>query len=602
MSKVNLTINGNEVSCEKGTTVLEAAQAQGIYIPTLCYLKEINEIAACRMCVAEFERMGLKPTCTLEASEGMNVQTESEKVVESRKKTLELLASYHTFECWTCAREDSCYFYDMMEYYNVDDVYKHEYDLPAKDRILNISDSITLDSSKCVHCSSCIAVCEKIATPAVLDFTNRGFDTIIAPTNCGETLDDVACISCGQCTKVCPTAAIIETDHIGRVKQALRDPHLHVVVQVAPSVRVAIGEMFEYPIGTPLQETEGKLFNALNQLGFDEITDTNFAADLTIMEEGTEFIGRIQKHLNGEEADLPMFTSCSPGWVKYIEQFRPEYLDNLSTAKSPHMMQGAFVKNIYAKDNYMKDGSEIYMVSIMPCTAKKSEIERPEMEQDGIRDVDAVLTTRELGRMIKDAGIDFRHLEDFEPSSGLSEYSSAAGLFGASGGVMEAAVRTVYNHLEGKDLPNLSLEQVRGVNESIKEATLQVAGIDVNVAIVHGGQGIKKMFEILDQENEKKEAGKAYKQYHFIEFMACPGGCVNGGGQPIVREEFMSGLDVAALRAQALYNHDEAGEIRQSHNNATIKKVYDKYLEAPGSKIAHKYLHTSFRDQSYKLK
>lgn len=602
MSKVNLTINGQEVSVEKGTTVLEAAQDQGIYIPTLCYLKEINEIAACRMCVAEFDRMGLKPTCTLEATEGMNVQTESEKVVASRKQTLELLASYHTFECWTCARENTCHFYDMMEYYNVDDVYKHEYDLPAKERVMNISKSITLDSSKCVHCSSCVAVCDKIATPATLDFVERGFDTIIAPTNCGETLDDIACISCGQCTKVCPTAAVIETDHIGRVKQALRDPHLHVVVQVAPAVRVAIGELFEYPIGTPVETVEGKMFNALHKLGFDEITDTNFAADLTIMEEGTEFIGRIQKHLNGEEADLPMFTSCSPGWVRYIEQYRPEYLENLSSAKSPHMMQGAFVKNIYAKDHYGKDGSEIYMVSIMPCTAKKYEIDRPEMEVDGVRDVDAVLTTRELARMIKDAQIDFRNLEDYNPDTDLTQYTGAAGLFGATGGVMEAAIRTVYNQLEGKDLEDLDLCQVRGVDQDIKEATVQVAGVDVNVAIVHGGQGIKKMFEILDQEQAKKDAGEDFKQYHFIEFMGCPGGCVNGGGQPIVREEFMTGLDVAALRAQALYNQDLKDDIRQSHNSPAIKRTYENYLEAPGSKIAHKYLHTTYNDESYKLK
>lgn len=600
--KVNLTINNQQLSVEKGTTVLKAAQDAGIYVPTLCYLKEINEIAACRMCVAEFDKMGLKPTCTFEANEGMVVQTESEKVVASRKATLELLASYHTFECWTCARENTCHFFDMMEYYNVDDVYKHEYNLPAKERVMNISSSITLDSSKCVHCSSCVAVCEKVVTCGTLDFVDRGFDTIIAPTSVGATLDDIACISCGQCTKVCPTAAVIETDHIQKVKKALRDPHLHVVVQVAPSVRVAVGELFEYPIGTSVETVEGKLFNSLNKLGFDEITDTNFAADLTIMEEGTEFIGRIQDHLDGNDADLPMFTSCSPGWVRYIEQYRPEYLDCLSTAKSPHMMQGAFVKNIYAKDHYGKDGSEVFMVSIMPCTAKKYEIDRPEMEVDGVRDVDAVLTTREIARMIKDAQIDFRNLEDYNPKSDLTEYTGAANIFGATGGVMEAALRTVYHTLEGKDLPNLSLAQVRGNDSDIKEATVKVAGIDVNVAIVHGGKGMKRMFEILDAEKAKQEAGKEFKQYHFIEFMACPGGCVNGGGQPIVREEFMDGLDVASLRAQALYNSDVEGTLRQSHNNPAVQNTYDKYLERPGSKIAHKYLHTTYNDESSNLK
>ena len=599
--KVNLTINNQQLAVEKGTTVLKAAQDAGIYVPTLCYLKEINEIASCRMCVAEFDKMGLKPTCTLEANEGMNVQTESEKVVNSRKATLELLASYHTFECWTCARENTCHFYDMLEYYNVDDVFKHSYDLPTKDRVMNISTAITLDSSKCVHCSSCVAVCEQVVTCATLDFIDRGFDTIIAPTNTGETLDEIACISCGQCTKVCPTAAVIETDHIQRVKKAIRDPHLHVVVQVAPSVRVAVGELFEYPIGTSVKEVEGKLFNSLNQLGFDEITDTNFAADLTIMEEATEFIGRIQGHLDGQET-LPMFTSCSPGWVRFIEQYRPDYLDSLSSAKSPHMMQGAFVKNIYAKDHYGKDASEIFMVSVMPCTAKKYEIERPEMEVDGVRDVDAVLTTREIARMIKDAQIDFRNLEDYNPKSDLTEYTGAANLFGATGGVMEAALRTVYYTLEGKELPNMELTQVRGVETDIKEATVKVAGIDVNVAIVHGGKGMRKMFDILDAEKAKEEAGEVFKLYHFIEFMACPGGCVTGGGQPIVREEFMDGLDVAKLRAQALYDSDAAGEIRQSHNNLAVQKTYEKYLERPGSKIARKYLHTTYNDESKNIK
>ncbi|XMB86638.1 [FeFe] hydrogenase, group A [Mycoplasmatota bacterium WC44] len=597
MSKmIKININNQELEVNQGTTVLQAAQDAGINIPTLCFLKEINEIAACRMCVAEFDRMGLKPTCTLEAQEGMKVQTESQKVVDSRIKTLELLASNHVFECWTCPREESCYFYDMLQFYNVEDTYRDIHKLQPKERIINQSKSITLDSGKCVHCSSCVAVCEKIQTPGTLDFNNRGFETLIAPTNTGETLDDIACISCGQCSKVCPTAAIYETDHIKQVEAAIKDPNKYVVVQIAPATRTAIGEPFGYPIGTPVREVEGKMYHALKLLGFDMVTDTNYAADLTIMEEGTEFINRVTKHLNGEEVSLPMFTSCSPGWVRYIEQYRPEYLQNLSTAKSPHMMQGAFIKNLFAPDQLKKDASEIYMVSIMPCTAKKFEIDRPEMEVDGVRDVDAVLTTRELARMIKGNNINFRHLEDYAPNNEFAKYTGAATIFGATGGVMEAAVRTVYKVLEGKELDNIDLTQVRGMHcdNQIKEATIKVAGIDVNVAVVHGGSGIKKMFEILDE-------GK--KQYHFIEFMGCPGGCVNGGGQPIVREEFMHGLDVAKLRAQALYDSDaQDTEFRRSHNSPAIKWSYETYLEKPGSHLAHKLLHTTYTDQSHKLK
>ena len=591
MSKIKLTINNQEVEVNKGTTVLDAARSLGIEVPTLCFLKDISDIGACRMCISEIEGMGLKATCNLEANDGMVVQTESEEVIKSRKRTLELLASNHTFECWTCPREESCYFYNYLQFYNVENVYRDEHKLNPKERIINKSRSITLDSGKCVQCSACVMVCEKIQTPGTLDFNNRGSEALIAPTSCGETLDDIACISCGQCSKACPTGAIIETDHIQKVKAAIKDPNKYVVVQMAPAVRSAIGEPFGYPIGTPVREVEGKMYHSLKKLGFDLVTDTNYAADLTIMEEGTEFIGRVK---NG--GVLPLFTSCSPGWVRYIEQYRPEYLDNLSTAKSPHMMQGAFIKNLYGPDKLKKDPSEIYMVSIMPCTAKKYEIDRPEMEEDGIRNIDAVLTTRELARMIKQAGINFRYLEDYQPENELAQYTGAATIFGVSGGVMEAAVRTVYEVLEGEPLPSFDLTMMRGVHNHIKEATLTLpkTGIDVNVAIVHGGQGIKEMFEILDE-------GK--KQYHFIEFMGCPGGCVNGGGQPIVREEFMKGLDVAALRGQALYQSDaEDTELRRSHMSPVITMAYEKYLTEAGSPVAHKYLHTSYKDYSHKLK
>ena len=589
MSKVNLTINGIDVSVEKGTTVLEAAQAEGIYIPTLCYLKEINDVAACRMCVAEFERMGLKPTCTLEANEGMKVETESEKVVASRRQTLELLASYHSFECWTCARENTCHFYDMMEYYNVDDVFKHEYDLPAKERVMNVSSAITLDTGKCVHCSSCVAVCEKIVTPGTLDFVDRGFDTIIAPTNVGSTLDDIACISCGQCVKVCPTAAITETSHSKQVKSAIRDRNKHVVVQVDPAVSAAIGEMFEYPMGTSITEMEGKLYNAINQLGFDEITDTNFATDLTVMETSTDFIGRLQKQLNNEVAHLPMFTSTNAGWIRYVEQYNPEYLDNLSKAKSPHMMQGAFIKNVYAKEVLKKDPSNVYVVSVLPGTAEKYEIERPEMEVDGVRDVDAVLTTRELAIMIKDANIDFRNLEAYKPASELATFTGFGKQVNLLDGILESSLRTVSANLDNKELPAVTFAPVNG-RDDIQEASLTLAGVEINVLSVFGGKAMKELFNILEGD----------KQYHFVEIYDNLGAALNGGGQPIQREEYMEGLDVLSLRKQALETMD--AEQRVAHNNQTVKVAYDKYLERPGSGFAQKLFHTTYRNESYKLK
>lgn len=598
---VNININGKDIQVEKGTTVLQAAQDNGIYIPTLCFLKEINEIAACRMCVAEFDRMGIKPTCTLEANEGMIVQTDSEKVINSRKNTLELLASYHSFECWTCAREDSCHFYDMMNLYNADDVYVHDYDLPKKERVINESSAITLDSAKCVHCSSCIAVCEKIQTIGTLDFMDRGFDTIIAPTNVGETLDNGSCIACGLCTKVCPTAAITETSHIDQVEEAIRDPHLHVIAQIDPAVRAAIGEEFGYEIGTPIEEYDAKFMNALKQLGFDEITHTNLAEDLAIMESSYEFLDRFQDHLNGDEAHLPLLSSCSPSWIKYLEQFRPEYLANSSTLKSPHMMQGAFIKSVYGKEVYGKDGSEIYMVSISPCTAHKSEMSRDDMEVDGARDVDAVLTTREIARMIKDKRISLKTMDTEVPHDTIEEYTGSSTIFGISGGVMEATLKTVYSTMQSSELPDIDFTQLRDVEQDIKEATINIAGLDVNVAVVHGGQGIKKMFEILDEENMKKEADLPYKQYHFIELSGVPGGDVNGGGQPIVREEFMSGLDVTKLRANSLLNSSEhTSKVREAHNNPEVKRVYDEYLNNPGSVEAKKYLHTAYTDKKNK--
>jgi len=581
-----ITINGEKYNVKSGQTILNVARANGIHIPTLCFLKDINEIGYCRICVVEVEgEKDLLSACDTPIRNGMVIHTDSPKVIESRQASLILLSKKHRFNCWVCPRGDgTCDFYNLLRDYSVESLH---FD-PAEGRHKEIIPGIGIyqDQSKCVLCKKCVAVCNSIVTAKVFKFRDDdGQDPIVSPTP-GLPFEEAGCLFCGQCTKVCPTGTLVETDHIKRVEKALRDPKKHVVVQMAPAIRAAIGEPFGYPVGTSAKEVEGKMYRALKELGFDEVTDTNYAADLTIMEEGTEFINRLQ---NGGK--LPLFTSCSPGWIRYIEQYRPEYLEHLSTSKSPHMMLGSILKHFYAKEDKHLDPKDVYVVSIMPCTAKKYEISRPEMENDGIRDVDAVLTTRELARMIKKHEIDFLNLEDYHPESRFAEYTGAASIFGATGGVMEAAVRTVYEILEGHPLENINLNEIRGVEEDIKEATLRVAGQDINIAIVHGGKGIKKMFEILDE-------GK--KQYHFIEFMACPGGCVNGGGQPIVSEDFMDRLTVAELRAKALYELDEETSLRSSHNNEAVKWMYDNWLEKPASHVAHKYLHTKYSKKKFR--
>lgn len=586
-----LILNGKSIKAQNGQTILQVARENGVEIPTLCFLKEMNEIGFCRVCVVEVEgEKDLVAACDTVIKKKMVVHTDSPRVLESRQATLALLAKKHRFNCWVCPRGDgSCEFYNLLKDYSVD---SFQFD-PAEGRhdFVVEGTGIYQDQTKCVLCKRCVAVCNNVATAKVFKFRDEdGNNPIVSPTP-GLPFDEAGCIFCGQCTKVCPTGTLAEVDHIERVEEAIRDPKKFVMVQMAPAVRSAIGEPFGYPVGTPVKQVEGKMYEALRLLGFDEVTDTNFAADLTIMEEGTEFIGRVQ---NG--GVLPLFTSCSPGWIRYIEQYRPEYLPHLSTAKSPHMMQGAVLKNFYAPKIKEIDPKDVYMVSIMPCTAKKYEISRPEMEQDGIRDVDAVLTTRELGRLIKKNNIDFVNLPDYKPENKFAQYTGAATIFGASGGVMEAAVRTVYEVLEGEPLGSLDLTMMRGVEseEQIKEATLTLpkTGLDVNIAIVHGGKGIKRMFEILDE-------GK--KQYHFIEFMGCPGGCVNGGGQPIVKDDVMDWSEVAALRASALYGSDaKDSEFRRSHLSESVQWTYENWFESAGSHIAHKYLHTNYSQKKFR--
>lgn len=585
-----ITINGIELKVKKGTTILNAAKSIGFEIPTLCFLEEINEIGFCRICVVEVEgEQDLVSACNTEVTNGMVILTDSDKVLESRKTTLSLLASKHRFDCWRCPKDGMCEFYDLLKQNDV--VFEEFGPGIGRNPEQIFGTGISQDQSKCVLCKRCVAVCKDVVTANVLKFRDDdGINPIVSPTP-GLAFDDAGCIFCGQCTKTCPTGTLHETDHIKKVESLIKDPSTKVFVQVAPAVRAALAEEFGYDIGTPVRETQGKMYEALQLLGFDEVTDTNWAADLTILEEGTEFIGRVK---NG--GTLPIFTSCCPAWVRYVEMYRPEYMDHLSSAKSPHMMQGQMIKNYYGPKFQDLKPENIKVVSIMPCTAKKYEISRDEMEVDGVRDVDAVLTVRELAKMIKRKGIDFKRLKGVELQGQLAQFTGAATIFGASGGVAEAALRSVYEILEGEELASLDFHQVRGVNFSsyegmIKEATIKLpkSNMKVNVAVVHGGAALKRMFEILDE-------GK--KQYHFIEFMACPGGCVNGGGMPVTNH--MPLEEVISLRANSLYEQDSTDlPLRKSHENQAVLKAYEDMLVEPNSDIAHKYLHTHYSQKNF---
>lgn len=584
-----ITINGEVVKVKNGTTILNACNSIGIDIPTLCFIEEINEIGFCRICVVEVEgEQDLVSACNTEVKKGMVIHTDSDKVIQSRKATLELLASKHRFDCWRCPKDGMCEFYDLLKFH---DVVFEEFG-PGKGRNPEVipGTGISQDQSKCVLCKRCVAVCNDVVTAKVLKFRDDdGINPIVSPTP-GLAFDDAGCIFCGQCVKSCPTGTLFETDHTRLVEDLLRDRNKTVAVQIAPAVRSALAEEFGYDIGTPVSEVQPKIYEALSLLGFHEVTDTNWAADLTIMEEGTELIERLNNNVN-----LPLFTSCCPAWVRYAELYAPDMLDNLSSAKSPHMMQGTLLKNYYGPKYLDKKPEEMAVVSIMPCTAKKYEIAREEMEVDGIRDVDAVLTVRELAKMIKKKGIDFKRLKGIELENPLGQFSGAGTIFGASGGVTEAALRTVSEKLNGGSLQHIDFHVVRGVDfkESkgvIKEATVTIAGQKLNLAVVHGGAAIK---EIL----QRVRTGK--KQYHFIEVMACPGGCVNGGGMPIVHDLPMH--DVIKRRANALYSQDKEDlPIRKSHENETVKKVYAEFLGEANSETCHKYLHTTYSQKEFR--
>ena len=579
---INLKIDGMDVSVPAGTTVLEAARKVGIEIPTLCFMKEYNEIGACRICVVEVnEGRGFRivASCVYPVTEGMEVKTNSIEVQKSRKTTLELMLSTHERKCLSCVRSGNCEFQALCNDYGVTDEAKFdgmkpEYEIDAS------SPHMIRDNNKCILCRRCVAAC-KAQKVGVIGANYRGIDTSVS---CGFDLplNSVACVSCGQCIVSCPTGALREKDDTDKLFEALNDPTKTVIVQTAPAVRAALGEEFGLPIGTGV---EGKMVSALRRLGFNKVFDTNVAADLTIMEEGTEFINRVQ---NG--GALPLITSCSPGWIKFCEMYHPSMLPNLSSCKSPQQMFGAVIKTWYAEKNGL-DPKDIVSVSVMPCTAKKFEINRDDQSAAGVPDLDITITTRELARMIKRARIDFVNLPDEQFDSPLGVSTGAGVIFGATGGVMEAALRTVVEVLEGKELDKVEFTAVRGV-EAIKEATLKVAGMDVNVCVVSGLDAVDKVLTAVENGE---------KNYHFIEVMCCPGGCVNGGGQPIQPNSVRQNIDLRAERAKALYNYDAANTLRKSHESPVVKALYDEYFEKPGSHKAHKILHTSYVDRSDKV-
>ena len=573
---IKLTIDNQEVQVPKGTTILEAARKAGIDIPTLCFLKEINEVGDCRMCIVEVEgRRGFATSCITKAEEGMVVRTNTPEVMEARRVVLDLIVSNHRIDCLKCIRNGNCELQDLCKRFNIKDI---EYAGEMQEhKVDDLSPSIVRDADKCVLCRRCTATCKNVQKVGAIECINRGFESCIS-TTCEKSLNDVNCTFCGQCIEACPTGALHEKDTTEEVWKKLQDPETVVVVQTAPAVRVALGEEFGMEIGT---NVTGKMVTALKRLGFDRVFDTNTGADFTIMEEANEFIERFTANEH-----IPMITSCSPGWIKYIEMNYPELLPHLSSCKSPHQMFGALIKTYYAQKENI-DPKKIYMVSVMPCIAKKFERQRPEMENDGLCDVDNVITTRELARMIKQANIEFTSLEDSEFDLPMGEATGAAAIFGSTGGVMEAALRTAADTLTGEDLKEIDFEQVRG-GDGIKRATINIAGKELKVV---AASGLANAREIL----EEIKSGKA--DYQFVEIMACPGGCVVGGGQPIKSSKIRSEVDVRKLRADALYSIDEKSTIRKSHENPVIKKIYDEFLQKPGSEIAEKLLHTSYNER-----
>ena len=576
MDMVNVKINGASVSVPKGATVLEAARYAGVEIPTLCFLKEINEIGACRICMVEVSEGGrparLVTACVYPVSEGMEVVTSSPRIEKSRKTTLEMILSTHDRKCLTCVRSTNCELQKLCRDYGIEDAGKYDGFCPQ----YAIDDSaahLVRDNNKCILCRRCVAACKQQLV-SVIGANDRGIDTHIA---CAfeMPLDNVPCVSCGQCITACPTGALREKDDTAKVWEALADPDKIVVVQTAPAVRAALGEEFGMPIGT---NVEGKMVAALRRLGFDKVFDTDCAADFTIVEEANELVERIK---NG--GTLPMITSCSPGWVKFAELYYPEQLDNLSSCKSPQQMFGALLKTYFAEKNNI-DPAKIVSVSVMPCTAKKFEVGREEMNENGLADVDISITTRELARMIDRAGIKFNYLPDEDFDDPLGTDTGAAVIFGATGGVMEAALRTANDWLTGESQSAVEFREVRGT-KGLKEATYTINGTEIKVAVASGIANANYVMNRI-------KAGDA--PWTFVEIMCCPGGCVNGGGQPIQPAAVQNVFDIKAMRAKALYDQDAASTLRKSHENPVVKAVYEDYLGSFGSHKAHEILHTHY--------
>lgn len=571
---INITINENEYQVEEGSTILEAIRSNGMDITTLCYLKECLNVGKCGVCAVEVEgKNNLVLACLTKVEEGMVIKTDTEKVQERVKTRVSALLNKHEFKCGACPRRENCELLKLV----IKTKAKAATPFVVTDKteyIDNRSKSIMIDRSKCVLCGRCVAACSSKTGTNSLKIANVDGKRIVT-TGCDEWLDNTNCLLCGQCVAACPVAALQEVPHIDRVKAALADPEKHVIVAMAPAVRTSMGELFKMGYGV---DVTGKIYTALRQLGFDKIFDINFGADMTIMEEATELLERIKN--NGP---FPMFTSCCPGWVRQAENYYPQLLENLSSAKSPQQIFGSATKTYYPEISGI-DPKNVFTVTVMPCTAKKYEADRPEMELDGIREIDATITTRELAKLIKDAKINFAQLEDGEADPAMGEYTGAGTIFGATGGVMEAAIRSAKEFAEKKELENVDYVEVRGL-KGVKEATIEIAGNQYNVVVINGS---KNLAEFIN-------SGKIdEKQYHFIEVMACPGGCVNGGGQPHVNNLEIERNDIKTIRASVLYNQDKNLEKRKSHENTAIKKMYETYMGEPGKGLAHKLLHRKY--------
>lgn len=571
----NITINGNNIIVNNESNLIKVAKDNGIDIPALCFLEDCGSVGQCGVCLVEIEgQEDLVKACCLIPEDGMVINTNTERVQEAVKERVSALLDKHEFKCGPCKRRENCELLKLVIKTRAKAT-KPFVVADKSDYVDDRSKSIVIDRTKCVTCGRCVAACKTKTGTESIKFIEVNGENIIGPDNL-KCFDDTNCLLCGQCVAACPVDALSEKSHMDRVKEALADEEKHVIVAMAPSVRTAMGELFKMGYGV---DVTGKTYTALRQLGFDKIFDINFGADMTIMEEATELVERIKTG-----GPFPMFTSCCPAWVRQVENYYPNLLGNLSTAKSPQQIFGAASKTYYPTIEDI-DPKNVFTVTIMPCTAKKYEADRPEMENNGLRNIDAVITTRELAKMIKDAKIDFAKLEDSEADPAMGEYTGAGAIFGATGGVMEAALRTAKDFVEGKDLENIEYEQVRGL-AGIKEATVEIGGENYNVAVINGASSL---FEFINSGKMDE------KQYHLIEVMACPGGCVNGGGQPHVNASDRLSMDIRSVRASVLYNQDKNLKKRKSHENGALNKMYDTYMGKPGHGKAHELLHMSYK-------